>query len=203
MEIAEVNSTNVGRIAERIVASELEYRGFRVTDLNKEGTSANADLLAARGERTLQIQVKGASQKTTKKGWEHWWVQYGYCKQEQILKAQRMFNRTTGFYTAQFVILAAVRTPREYCCLVLPVKLAEDLAQINLDREFRTPTFKGTPHKPHKVWIYLDHVPKMRIQERLPSFKEEARMLQRFRDNWGVLDVAEPEAALTTAAGSR
>ena len=39
---------NVGRIAERIVANELEFRGFRVSDLNREGTSANADLLAAR-----------------------------------------------------------------------------------------------------------------------------------------------------------
>ena len=28
------------RIAERIVSNELEYRGFRVSDLNKEGTSA-------------------------------------------------------------------------------------------------------------------------------------------------------------------
>lgn len=153
MEIAEVNSKNVGRIAERIVANELEYCGFRVTDLNKEGTSANADLLAARGERTLQIQVKGASQQRTKKGWEHWWVQYGYCTEENISKAQRMFNRKTSFYTAQFVILAAVRTPHEYTCVVLPVKVAENLAQLNLDREFRTTTFKGTPHKPHKVWI--------------------------------------------------
>ena len=31
-----VNKSNVGRIAERIVSNELEYRGFRVSDLNKE-----------------------------------------------------------------------------------------------------------------------------------------------------------------------
>jgi hypothetical protein len=38
-----INRHNVGRIAERIVSNELESRGFRVSDLNKEGTSANAD----------------------------------------------------------------------------------------------------------------------------------------------------------------
>ena len=38
---------NVGQIAERIVSNELEARGFRVSDLNRDGLSANADLLAA------------------------------------------------------------------------------------------------------------------------------------------------------------
>jgi hypothetical protein len=171
----------------------LEYRGFRVSDLNKEGTSANADLLAARGERTLQIQVKGASQAITKRGWEDWWVQYGYCKDETISKAQRMFNRTTGFYEAQFVILAAVRTPREYTCVVLPGDVAEKAAQINLDRDFRTQTFRGSPHKPHKVWIYLERVPRMRNLDRLPLFQEEVRILFPYRDNWEALDPpAEP-----------
>ena len=36
-----IGKSNVGRITERIVANELEYRGFRVSDLNKEGGSAN------------------------------------------------------------------------------------------------------------------------------------------------------------------
>jgi HJR/Mrr/RecB family endonuclease len=65
-----VNRHNVGRIAERIVSNELEYRGFRVSDLNKEGTAANADLLAARDGKTWQIQVKGTSGT---------WFDYGYC----------------------------------------------------------------------------------------------------------------------------
>jgi hypothetical protein len=41
-----IDKRNVGRIAERIVANELEARGFRVTDLNRQGLAANADLLA-------------------------------------------------------------------------------------------------------------------------------------------------------------
>lgn len=56
-----IGKSNVGGIAERIVANELEYRGFRVSDLNKEGVSANADLLAVKGGKGWQIQVKGAS----------------------------------------------------------------------------------------------------------------------------------------------
>ena len=186
MEAALVGQGNVGRIAERIVANELEYRGFRVTDLNKDGTSANADLLAACGEKTLQIQVKGASQRRTDKGWEDWWVQYGYCNAEIMSKMQPMFNRTSSFYKAQVVILAAVRTPCEYTCVVLPVHVAERAAQINLNREFRIPTLKGTPHKPHKVWIYLDRIPQMRDPGRLPLFNEEAAILRQYRDNWEI-----------------
>ena len=69
-----INEHNVGRIAERIVSNELEFRGFRVSDLNKEGTSANADLLAVRDGKTWQIQVKGATEDNG------WWVSYGYCQ---------------------------------------------------------------------------------------------------------------------------
>jgi hypothetical protein len=58
--VAELNCIqhNVGRISERIVSNELEFRGFRVSDLNKEGTSANADLLAAKDGKTWQIQPR-------------------------------------------------------------------------------------------------------------------------------------------------
>jgi Holliday junction resolvase len=57
----EINKRNVGRIAERIVSNELEARGFRVSDLNSDGTAANPDLLAVSPNQTFQIQVKGAS----------------------------------------------------------------------------------------------------------------------------------------------
>lgn len=57
----EITSKNVGRIAERVVANELEARGFRVSDLNKEGTAANSDLLAVSRAQTLQVQVKGSA----------------------------------------------------------------------------------------------------------------------------------------------
>jgi hypothetical protein len=49
-----------GRIAERIVANELEVRGFHVSSLNKDGQLANADLLAAGHGKVWQVQVKGA-----------------------------------------------------------------------------------------------------------------------------------------------
>jgi hypothetical protein len=111
--------SNIGRIAERIVANELEFRGFKVTDLNKDGLSPNVDLLAALDGRLLQVQVKGASQKMSSR-WEDWWVGYGYCNQEIIDNKQPMFNRVIGtFYKAEVVALVAVRTPSEYCCVIL------------------------------------------------------------------------------------
>lgn len=54
MNPSAINQDNVSRIAERIVANELEFRGFRVSDLNRERTSENADLLAVHGQKTLQ-----------------------------------------------------------------------------------------------------------------------------------------------------
>jgi hypothetical protein len=100
-----INRHNVGRIAERIVSNELEFRGFRVSDLNKEGTSANADLLAAKDGRTWQIQVKGATYE------DGWWFGYGRCAEEIISKTEPMFNKCrsdSSFYKA-----TAVRVPRQ------------------------------------------------------------------------------------------
>ena len=43
-----------------------------------------------------------------------------------------MFNRIASFYKADFVVLVAVKSPKEYSCVVLPVETAETAAQINL-----------------------------------------------------------------------
>lgn len=92
-----IGPQNVGRIAERIVANELEARGFRVSDLNKEGTAANADLLAVSTHQTCQIQVKGAANGPN----ERWWVGWGYFTYEIVDGSRRIFNRSKGnsFYT--------------------------------------------------------------------------------------------------------
>ncbi len=133
MELAEhvpmVSSTNVGRIAERIVANELEWRGFKVSDLNKDGLSPNADLIAAAGGKTWQVQVKGATNSGDK-----WWAEYGFCTVEIMDGDAPMFNRRESFYKADIVVLVAVRSPREYRCIVLTTADAERAAQINRSR---------------------------------------------------------------------
>jgi Holliday junction resolvase len=143
-----VSRGNVGRLAERIVANELEWRGFRVTELNDSGLSPNADLIAAGQGRIWQVQVKGATNSSKEK----WWVQYGHCTQEIINnKKLPMFNRHDSFYKADLVVLVAVRTPAEYRCIVLPVENAEQAVQLNIDRGFRKNTREGQPSKPGKV----------------------------------------------------
>jgi hypothetical protein len=188
-----INKHNVGRIAERIVSNELEFRGFRVSDLNKESTSANADLLAAKDGKTLQIQVKGATEDNG------WWFGYGYCTEAIIAgkgkEEGRMFNRcsTSSFYRAEIVILVSVKSPREYSCLVLPVETAEKAAQENLDREYRTLTKKDhRPKRPGKVWVSLDYTPKATDDSRERSLKAEQGLLERYRDKWDVLDASIP-----------
>ena len=135
-----INRHNVGRIAERIVSNELESRGFRVSDLNKKGTSANADLLAAKDGKTWQIQVKGASE-----GGSSWWVNYGFGYQEVIDRQTTMYNSVESFYRAQVVILVSVKSARDYRCVIMPVEEAEKAAQTNLDHSFRNPKRRRNP----------------------------------------------------------
>jgi hypothetical protein len=180
MNSASIGKHNVGRIAERIVANELEYRGFRVSDLNKEGVSANADLLAAKDGKTWQIQVKGATADNS------WWVNYGFCDEEVIAGEKHMFNKASGFYKAQIVILVAVRSPTDYKCVVLPEPIAEKAAQINLAYAYRIPKKNNAPKKPGKVWVALDYLPKARDASKIPLMKAEQELIKPFVDNWSI-----------------
>jgi hypothetical protein len=177
-----IEKHNVGRIAERIVSNELEFHGFRVSDLNKEGTSVNADLLAAKNGRTWQIQVKGASMKDG----EGWWFNYGYCNEEIIDRVKPMFNGASSFYKAEVVVLVAVRSPSAYCCLILPIIDAEKAAQMNLDYSFRTPLAKGGKRKPGKVWTNLDYVMRSKDAGKVNCIREEQTFIKSFHNNWNI-----------------
>jgi hypothetical protein len=179
-----VGKHNVGRIAERIVANELEFRGFRVSDLNKDGVSANADLLAVKEGRAWQIQVKGASYE---KGYaDGWWFNYGYCSEEMIKdNSLTLFNRANSFYWAQVIILVCVKSPRDYHCAVLPIEIAERAARMNLDYAFRTVKKDNTPKRPGKMWVTYDYLPrKTRPLEKRASMEEELALIRPFFDNW-------------------
>jgi hypothetical protein len=174
-----INDENVGRIAERIVANELEFRGFRVSDVNKEGTAANVDLIAVKGGRPWQIQVKGASNKAK----DGWWVGYGYCNPNRLSKP--WFNSSSGFYIADVVVLVAVRSPIDYRCVIMPVEKAEEAVQVNLNREYRSPTLKGTPRKgTGYAYGNLDsYIPKT-TPERQLLFGNEQSILNQYDGNW-------------------
>lgn len=176
---------NVGRIAERIVANELEKRGFRVTDLNKEGLSANADLLAGGEGKVWQVQVKGSSNYPE----DQLWFSYGFCTPEIIAKKEPMFNRRKSFYEADIVVLVAVRDLKDYQCIVLRAKDAEQAAQINVDRGFRRLTKKGTPRKPHMVWAHVTPAPRehKRPADDQNSLNRERAILSRGLNAWYVL----------------
>jgi hypothetical protein len=176
----DINRKNVSRIAERIVANELEARGFRISDLNTDGTAANADLLAVGHGQTLQIQVKGAANRPNE-----WWFQYGYCTDEIILNHNiYMFNRRSSFYKADYVVLVAVRSPFEYQCAVLPVTEAERAAQLSLDHDYRKPRRDGQPKKPNKVYATLRSSPREKPNQ---LRDQEREILMTYLGNWEVL----------------
>jgi hypothetical protein len=186
MASASIGQQNVGRIAERIIANELEFRGFRVSDLNKEGTSANADLIAAKSGKTWQIQVKGAS---FERGYaDGWWFSYGYCD-EQIIRDRSlpMFNRKKAFYRADVVAMVCVKSPSEYKCLIMPAKEAEKAAQMNLDYAYRTKKKDGSDKKPNKVWVGCRYIPaRTREAGKRDLMKAEQDFLEPYLENWGL-----------------
>lgn len=179
MSTVSINRHNVGRIAERIVSNELESRGFRVREWNKEGPSANADLLAAKDGKTWLIQVTGATE-----GGEGWWVNYGFGTQQIIDREKTMYNSVESFYLAQVVVLVSVKSVSEYKCVVLPVTEAEKAAQINLDHSYRNSKKDGSKKKPGKVWVSLGYLPKPKDESRLPLLEAEQEILNRYIDAW-------------------
>ena len=177
-----VNKSNVGRIAERIVSNELEYRGFRVSDLNKEGTSTNADLIAAKSGCTWQIQVKGHT-------YEDWWFVYGFCTDEIIHGREKMFNRKkNNFYKAQFVVMVCVKSPNDYQCLVVPVDIAEKAAQVNLEANFRRPKEGGGGRKPAGVYVSLDSPCRSKDESKRALCEQEQQILKPYLGNWECLE---------------
>jgi hypothetical protein len=176
-----INRHNVGRMAERIVSNELESRGYRVSDLNKEGTAANADLLAAKDGKTWQIQVKGATE-----GGDGWWVNYGFADQDVIDGERKMYNSVESFYRAHIVVLVSIKSACEYKCVVLPVKEAEKAAQLSINHSFRYPKKDGSKKKPGKAWTYLEHNPKVRDETRIPLLAGERAIIAKYIDNWDI-----------------
>ena len=174
-----LDKRTIGKIAERIAMNELEAHGYRATDLNKDGVSANADLLAARDGRVWQIQVKGSVNKPT----DRWWVGYGHCTPEIIRRERAVFNSKDSFYKAEFVVFVAAKSPSDYRCFVLPVAKAELAAQLNLDAYYRKPRKRdGGERRPGKVWVHVEASKNERIDESLK--KRERTLLQKYENAW-------------------
>ncbi|MSR79043.1 MAG: hypothetical protein EXS59_02770 [Candidatus Taylorbacteria bacterium] len=176
-----VNKGNVGKIAERIVMNELQFRGYQTTDLNKDGLRANADILASKDGKVWQIQVKGATNTPTGR----WWVQYGHCDPDILSGKAKVFNRKESFYSAAYVALVAVRSPSEYRCFILPVAKAEKIAQLGLDRGYREPKRDGSEHKPGKMWTVVERSDKDRTRD--PRLNKEREILQSGENQWNLL----------------
>jgi hypothetical protein len=158
-----------------------EARGFRVSDLNSDGTAANADLLAVSPNMTLQVQVKGSANPDGV-----WWIGYGFCTSAIIDRKnnESMFNRRASFYKASHVALVAVRPPKEYSCIVLPVDVAEEAAQLSLDRDYRTLKRNGQKKKANKVFVTLEPGPNERAKTTEERVKER-NILAKYRDDKG------------------
>jgi hypothetical protein len=199
MSETKIGNESIGRIAERIVANELEFNGFLVRDLNLEGISANVDLLAVKNGKIWQIQVKGS--RFDSKFENGWWFHYGYCKEEHIhSKDKRMFNRVDNSFRADVVVLVCFKSPMDYQCLVLPVDIAEKAAQLNLDYAYRTKKKDGSDKKPSVVWMAF-YVPERTTDEKKQAIQREIDLIERFKDKWD-FDVEVAPSSILTVSGA-
>lgn len=179
----EVNSKNVGRIAERIAMNELEARGYHIIDLAyMSKTAANVDFIASIEGQSFNVQVKGMTNPLPKDN-SRWSVQYGYCNQAIVDGKSPFFNSKEEFaLKADVVVLLAVHSPSRSRAIILPVKEVTDAAQINLDGYYRKPKSDGTPRVPHKVWAYLD--PPSKPTSEAEWRRKERDLLLTFEDRW-------------------
>jgi hypothetical protein len=192
----EINARNVGRIAERIAMNEMEARGFHIIDLAyMSKTSANVDFIASKAGRSLNVQVKGASNPVISSS-SRWWVQYGYCDEDIVEGRRTTFNGKSDFaLKADVIVLLAVNSPSNYRAVVMPVEVAERAAQANLDGYYRQPKRDGGKRQPGKIWCDLDPALNPRKVDR---FKDAERsLLKEHESAWGTLGGAySPPARL-------
>lgn len=179
----EINSRNVGRIAERIAMNELEARGFHIIDLAyMSKTSANVDFIASKGGKGFNVQVKGA----TNTPGSRWWVQYGYCDDDVVERRRPLFNGKSDFaLKAHVIALIAVKSPSEYLSIVMPVKEAEEAAKMNMDGYYRQPKTGGGKRKPGKIWTDLEPAANPRKQN--PLKDKERAFLRHYEGAWETL----------------
>lgn len=181
-----IEANNVGRIAERIAMNELEARGFHIIDLAyMSKTSANVDFIASKAGKSYNIQVKGMTNiiKTTR---TRWTVQYGYCTEEIVSGTKSMFNSKDEFaLKADVIILIGVDSPSHYKSVVLPVKIAEKAAQINISGYYRQLKDNGEARKPNKVRTNLE--PSRAPKKSNDSKSLEQAVLSSYVDQWDTL----------------
>ena len=193
-----IGKENIGKIAERIVANELEFEGFVVRDLNIEGFAANVDLLAVKGGNAWQVQVKGCRYDTRYEN-AGWWFHYGYCNDKHIQNStQRMFNVAGSSFRADVVALVCIRTPSDYQSIVVPVETAEKAAQINLNYAYRTKKKDDSKEKPGIVWMSF-YLPEKSDPQKIELMKQEQELLKPFRDRedkWCINITSNPSNTL-------
>ena len=179
----EINSRNVGRIAERIAMNELEARGFHIIDLAyMSKTSANVDFIASKGGKSFSIQVKGTSIRLNSPS-SRWAVQYGYCDEEVVERRRPFYNRKSEFaLKADVIVLVAVNSPSKYKAVVLPVDKAEEAAQMNISGYYRQPKPGGGKRTPNKVWTDLE--PAANPRKLNPAKDAERALLKPYQDAW-------------------
>src|SRR5262249_7457823 len=112
------------------------------------------------------------------------------CTPAIAARKDPVFNRHNSFYSADIVVLVAWSSPKDYRCIVLQTKDAEDAAQLSLDCDYRTLTRKGEEKTPTSM-IYATLEPTPRHEQKPPDIRSKLDkhrdILSRHEDAWKIL----------------
>jgi hypothetical protein len=134
----------LGDAGERAVIHELGARGWTVTDLNTGRAEPNVDLIAAKAERTVYIQVKTYN--------DYRWISGGSVNSE-VCAGGPIFNRSkSARYHCTHLVCVTPATPgdkkkirNDWRFFVMPLEDAERLFRVNADGYYNTPKLNGKP----------------------------------------------------------
>jgi hypothetical protein len=134
-----VDAQTVGAMGETIVLYELMFHGWLPANVNTLVRNArNIDVIAIKEHAQVALSIKTSGFKSNSN------FQLGGISESKV------FNRHSFGAQAQFVcfVILSPKSAHDYCCYVVPVKVAEEAIQ-NADRHWRShPKRDGGERKP-------------------------------------------------------
>lgn len=165
-----------GDIGERIVAAELEARGWAVS--LPRVNQPNYDLIAEKSFGPVYVQVKTSSEKQRLD-----WIAAGKCTEGILYNGRPMLNSVEAERPCDVVVCVTylLADPRRYQCWVFPKDEAEEIFRRQAIAYYSQRKRDGSARKPGPVFIKAEG----QAQQNVP---DDRFLISSFKDAWDILD---------------
>jgi hypothetical protein len=160
-----------GMLGENIAINELLWHGWLPVNVNVGLRNApNIDIIAARGDKSVHIQVKASADKANDI------IEVGRGMKD------RFFNAKNG-PLAHFVVFLKIRAPDDYECYVVPVDVAEKEVSRCYHAWNKTPKRDGAKRSENfPAMIYLS------LNKNRPNESNCRERWKKYLNAWQLLD---------------